>query len=240
MCDQISGPCGLNLSNYNTVVISQKGKNKCKCKKECSCKVFLFNVVGTGGTGSVASSNSTFAEQFDPTPMHENQLFDFNFIPSSLQDNRQSSGGNIWINTLTGKIYKLFPNGYWYLQGNIRKGYNNVFSVTSDERKNITLGETLRFNFSPKEGIYSVNLKLHFEQDARSNNIIEINVYDGEKLLETNVKPFESLVDSIILPMNLTLKENSDFNVKLTVVQQQYQMNNLWLTNSKIDGFLIN
>jgi len=243
----LCGPCGVNLDDFNTVIITQQDecKKKC-CKKGCTCKVLVFNVTSTGSTGSVASSNSTFVEQYDPSPLQENLIFNPNFIPNELQSNKSSDKANIWINSLTGKIYKLFPNGYWYLQGDLRKRYNDIFSVVCEEKQSITSEDNylpptlLRTGFSPKDGSYSVNLKLQFEQDKKSNNIIKVEVLDYDKVLDSSIKSFDSVVDSISLPMILNLKETSNLNIKITTLYKQYQVNNLWISNFKLEGFLIN
>lgn len=197
MEQQIKGPCGIDLTNYENIVVVQsdkcdeKKKNKCK-KSCCKCKVIIFELTSTAGTGGTAagpSGNTTFVEPYDPSPIALNTLTTFSLVPNSVLQSTPNTG-NVWINTLTGNIYKQFPNGYWYLQGNTNSSSNTAFSASTDTFQTVTASTPVSFpvtniinpnlsatGFTVSEtGEYYLQASLTFAQNVPGSTLVEISL----------------------------------------------------------------
>lgn len=243
----LKGPCGVKLQDYETIIISQtKEKSACcksacskscckpKCKKECCCRIFEINVLpSTGDTGAgfdtiVPSdlmagrelesfeSRSVSVEVFDPSPLSHN------LIRNNIAKEDHKEYTKTWINSLTGKIYKLSVNGFWYLFGDLKSGgadnketvksyLINVFSYASDtdqplskQGSRVNFGQTVidyyGFKdsvFSAKEtGNYSLSVKLSFKSLVESKSLIKLELIDeNNKVLDSQLKSIFTLSD---------------------------------------------
>lgn len=193
--DQVKGPCGIDISQYdNTVIIPQKSAKKSKCCKKQCCKVIIFELTSTGSTGATGTTSSvtTYCEQFDPTPLAVSSLSK-GFLPHSLSST--PTVGNVWINSLTGNIYKQFPNGQWYHQGNTTAtatahlAPSTVFSSSVSDYQDVTSsGVIVSFpeqkvnhsNSSPsgfsvtESGVYFLHTKLDLVQPVSGTALVEV------------------------------------------------------------------
>jgi hypothetical protein len=240
----LRGPCGVKLQDYETIIVSQtkecsrsssccKPSCKPKCKKECCCRIFEINVLpASGASGSAFSplvpsdllsgkdldsieSRAITVEAFDPSPLSHN------LIRNNLAKDDHTSYTNTWINSLTGKIYKLSVNGFWYLFGDMKSNCNdkeavksyliNVFSYSSEKEQSLTKqGSKVQFSktlidyygfsdsiFTAKEtGNYSLTVKLQFKSSTESKSLIKVELVDeNNKVLDSQLKSVLPLSD---------------------------------------------
>jgi hypothetical protein len=244
---QQPGPCGLDLTKFENVVVVQsscpKKKNKCK-KSCCCCKVIIFELTSTGSTGSTGttSTTTTFCECFDPQPLAHNSLQPNSVLPSSVL-NQSPNVGHVWFNTLTGNIYKQFPNGYWYHQGNTNPPTANVFSSSTTEHQQVTeLGTNVYFpsssishiGFSPagftvsKNAEYYLHTSLSFVQNVPGSSLVEVEFLSKGIITQSIAKRKATLnfvhnlnsyyVDSLEFSTVSTLTQGNLAQVKVTVL----------------------
>lgn len=273
--DQFKGPCGVNLQNYDDVVVIQsnssckKSKKGKKCKKSCCCcKVIIFELTSTGSTASTGSSdpcNTTYVETYDPSPLAYNSL---HFLPSALPDPLAQSTpntGHVWFNTVSGNIYKQFPNGHWYHQGNLNTSNVNIFSSTTNEYQNVTSsGTVLSFpnsninhpNFSPsgftapKTTEYYLHTSLSFVQNVPGSSLVEVEFVSKGVISQSISKRKVTLnfvhnvnsyyVDSLEFSTVSSLTQSNLIQVRVTsITSPQGSTLQVSSVDSSFDGYAI-
>lgn len=251
--DQFRGPCGVNLENYDTTVVLQhsscKKKNKCK-KSNCSCRVIIFELLSTGNTGSTGSTGTTALtspaftthfEQFDPQPLAVSSLK--GFLPLATSSNPQS---NTWVNSLTGNIFKQFPNGYWYQQGVLKNSSSSAaFSAsTSGDYQNVTpQGTVVAFTnqsvdhtnltrvgsyLVTEDGTYNLHTKLELAQSQLGSALVEVEFFSSSVITKSLSKrkstlKFEHLynnkyVDSLEFSTVVSLFQGDEVKVRVSLL----------------------
>lgn len=255
MSDKIKGPCGINLDSFDTVVISQPNKCNKKCGSKCSCKVFVFEILApTGGTASTGgtvplapfsspSSNTTYVEQFDPSPIAESSFFNPNFLPSALDIFNVTNKSDIWINSLTKRIYKLFPNGYWYLQGDL--GRTTSVSIESSSKQEVKeSGTNLSYSglgLVNTTGTYSVTSELTFQQEGKGVSLVSIQYLDGAKVIKSQTKQLTfslALEETVDISFVSQLVSGTQVQVVVTLLDQDPQ-SVLYVSSFKLNAFLL-
>ena len=67
----------------------------------------------------------------------------------------------------------------------------------------------------PDYGKHLIKFQFHFEQNIKSKNIIQVEIYDKDnEILETRKFKFKSIRDNILLTTNLLLNEDSKYYFK--------------------------